>query len=85
MSDKDPVREQIERDAVSFNPDSIYRITAVRDQQLKFFKKGATHQDPIAWNRCLDEVIRIALIKRTSFNDDTAMQMFIQELEKKRR
>lgn len=51
MSDKDPVREQIERDAVSFNPDSIYRITAVRDQQLKFFKKGATHQDPIAWNR----------------------------------
>lgn len=56
MSDKDPVREQIERDAVSFNPDSIYRITAVRDQQLKFFKKGATHQDPIAWNRCLDEV-----------------------------
>ena len=58
LNKKDPVREQIERDSVSTNPDSIYRITAVREEQIRFFKRGAHHQDPIAGKRCIDEVMK---------------------------
>jgi len=53
MSDKDPVREQIERDAEkAFNDEDI-------GSNGSFYAalELADRQDKIAWNRCLDEVM----------------------------
>lgn len=79
MSDKDPVREQIESDAENaFNDEDI-------GSNGSFYAalELADRQDKIAWNRCLDEVIKLVNNNPGffyQFKDE-----FISELEKKRR
>lgn len=63
MIDKDPVREQIEKDARERIrkiececPDEFHLLDCSVPICFEEFVTGANSQDPIAWNRCLDEV-----------------------------
>lgn len=80
MSDKDPVREQIEMDAEKYSSrfDYDHRPYACEDYDI-----GASKQDPIAWNRCLDEVNALSIT--SPFVMDEYIVISKEELEKLRR
>lgn len=84
MSDKDPVREQIERDAEkAFNDEDI-------GSNGSFYAalELADRQDKISWNRCLDEVIRMITVRQDGVYGDSEyseLDRLKQDLEKLRR
>lgn len=87
MSDeKDPVREQIERDA-----EAAFHELGFVGSETRARIHGMQHQDPIAWNRCLDAVIKEIdnesdyLMMSWKSKSAEALQKFKDKLENMRR
>lgn len=85
MSDEKEVlelRSQIEKDTKEW---CNWMLESDEDFDAFSHEMGRESQDPIAWNRCLETVIRHAQDSAGKFVTDGAQQKFIAELEKIRR
>lgn len=84
MSDeKDPVREQIQRDA-----EAAFHELGFVGSETRARIHGMQHQDPIAWNRCLDAVKEIATKQQDEEFDEngySALDRLKRHIEKLRR
>lgn len=82
-----PVYSQIATDAIAYGEAHCI----VHPRHHVEFAAGAIHQDPIAWNRCLDEVMKIMdndideLSSIWNMRGAAILQRLKEELEKLRR